>query len=104
MKSNEEKILLKLAKKVVEKQTYKNLKNLAQDEIIHATKYAIITALEKKYEILSKKAKNNFKAENLLLIVPSKIKHFKVNYDKDEFYKVCKLLSKIEKEIQNVAI
>lgn len=104
MKKSETRILLKLAKKVVEKQTYKKLKKLPQEEKLQAIKYSIISALEKKHHELSKKVAKNFTAKTKLLALPSKIKHFKVNYDKDEFYKVYKLIRDIEKEIKNVAV
>jgi hypothetical protein len=99
--------LLKLAKEVVKKETYKKLKSIEDKIEQHAAvQYALVAALEnEQYELnkeikkLEENLKDVFIAKNKSLLIPSKIKHFQVEYDKDEFYKVRKLLNDIKKEI-----
>jgi|WetSurMetagenome_2_1015567.scaffolds.fasta_scaffold572501_2 hypothetical protein len=102
--------LLRLAKKVVKKETYKKLKSVEDEpEQLSAIQYAMIAALEKEHYTLDKEIKNLekdlkdvFTAKNKSILVPSKIKHFEVAFNKDEFYKVYRLLNDIKKEIQKI--
>jgi hypothetical protein len=102
--------LLKLAKKIVKKGTYSKLKSIQDEsEQLSAVQYTLISTLEEEHYLLEKEIKNfekNLKdvfiAKNKSLLVPSKIKHFKVEFNKDEFYKVHKLLNDIKREIKKI--
>lgn len=77
--------------------------------MIGASKYSLVAALEREHhkiekEIKKKEEKNKdvLILKNKSILVPSKIKHFRVEFSKDEFYKVYNLLKLIEKEVKNV--
>lgn len=99
--------LLKISKKIVKKSTFKKLKKIKdKTELIETTKYSIISsleqeqfAIEKEIKKLEGQKKDVFFIKNKALLIPSKIKHFKINFSKREFYKVFKLLNDIKKEI-----
>ena len=102
--------LLKLSKKIVKKETYKKLKKIRdKNEAILAVRYTLISSLEQEYHailekinVLENESKDVFFIKNKSIIIPSKIKHFKVNFHEEEFYKLLSLLKNIKKEIRNV--
>jgi len=105
----EVRVLFRMARGVVKKDTLKKLKGIldgAEQEA--AVKYALITALERKIKKVSMElneigtTKDNFIAENKALLIPSKIKHFEVNYSKEEFYKIVSLFKEVRREMANV--
>jgi len=101
------KSILKLTKKVVAKNVYKKLKKVKdKNELKEAAKYSLISALKKEeHEIriqikkLEEELKHVFFAKNKALLIPSKIKHLQVEFDKKEFDKLLKLLKETKKEI-----
>ncbi len=100
----------KIAKKILEKRDYKKIKNIKdKEQKIHLFIYMIYSYLEKKYLELENKVKefkNNeldvFFAESKLIIIPYKIKIFKLMPSKKDFNKVNEWFDIVEKELENV--
>ncbi|MFH1290908.1 MAG: hypothetical protein ABIH92_05910 [Nanoarchaeota archaeon] len=101
--------LMQIAKETVSKETYKKVRFIEDEkELQEALQYSIISSLEQKHhklnkeiQRLEKQSKNLLIAKSKSLLVPSKIKHFAVEFNKDEFYKLSRLLNDIEKEMKN---
>jgi len=106
------KSILKLAKKIVSKETYKKLKKIKYEgELEGAAKYALISSLKKEeseinnqIKKLQEKSKDVFFAKNKALLIPSKIKHLQVEFDEKEFDKLIELLKETKKEIAKVNV
>ena len=106
----EVKNLLKLAKKTVSKKIYGKFKKIGdENELMDTTKYAIISALKEDYQNmeikikgLENEMKDVFFAKNKLLLIPYKIKHFQVDFNKNDFNKVTQLFKSVQDEIKNV--
>jgi hypothetical protein len=104
------KSILKLAKKIVAKDVYKKLKKVKdEEELREAAKYSLISALKKEeHEInnqikkFEEESKDVFFAKNKALLIPSKIKHLQVEFDKKEFEKLMELLKEAKKEVANL--
>ncbi len=102
--------ILKIAKKIVKKETYKKLKKIKDEEELKKTaQYSIIASLEKEHYSIEKeikelesRMKDVFFAKSKSLLIPSKISHFKVGFEKEEFYKLSKLLNDVKKELENI--
>ena len=102
--------LMKMAKKIVEKSTYKKLSSIAdENELKQAAEYAVMSAISQKIHILETKishlnayGKNVFYAENKLLLLKSKIKYLKIAFEDKELEKLEKLFDAINEEIKYV--
>ena len=99
----------KIAKKLLSKETLKKIKSLDEEEKPHALQYSIISKLklqhhelEKQIKELESQNKHLFYAKVKSALVPSKIKHFSIDFSNEEFYKLENLLNDIKKEIENV--
>ena len=104
--SKEIKRLWKFARKIVKKETYKKIKKLKTEELSHTLKYSIISAFKYEYHLLLYEVKNLEKSnkdlfflKNKLILIPSKIKHFEVDYNEADFYKLSNLIKEIKKEM-----
>ena len=80
-----------------------------KNELENAAKYALVASLENEYHMLYRKvtslegaSKDVFFAKTRILLVPSKINHFKVDFSENDFFKVCTLLDNIKEDIINV--
>jgi hypothetical protein len=100
----------KIAKKVLGKNEYKNIKKIEDKKNqLQLFIYLIYSYLEKKYLELETKIsqfKNEevdvFFAESKLIIIPHKIRIFKLMPSKKEFNKVNEWFNIVEKELENV--
>ncbi len=102
--------LLRFAKKIVKKEHYKKIKKIDDDgELIEVLKHSLVSALKvENYSIedsikqLERKNKDLFFIKNKIMLIPSKIKHFQVDFNEKDFYKLVSLVDDIKKEIENV--
>lgn len=102
--------LLRIAKKVVKREIFKKIKKVEdEEEKIKAMKYSIICALEEEEHRINKKikrlendSKDVFFIKNKAILIPSKIKHFKVDFENEDFSKLKKIIKEVNKEIENV--
>ncbi len=101
--------LMKMAKKIIKKETLKKIKSIPQEEQVHALKFSLISYFKNEFHDLNIKIKNLenkkndlFFIKNDLILVPSKIKHFAVDYNSSDFYKLSILIQNIKKELENV--
>jgi len=93
----------------VPKTIYRKLKAIGEEQELEETLQNSIIShlkikhreLEKQISKLVRKDQHALHAKNKTLLVPSKIKHFAIEFDKDEFYKLSRLLNDIEKEVKN---
>lgn len=101
--------LKKIAKKILSLSVIKKINSLKnEDELDEALKKAIVSQLKlKQHEIdlqiseLNKQNKDSFYARVKASRIPAKIKHFQVEYNNEEFYKLQKLFNDIQKEVEN---
>lgn len=99
--------LLKLSKRIVSKNIYENLKKITdEEELKNAVQYSVNSALMSEYytlkteiEKLEEKKIDVFFAKNKIFLIPSKIKHFQVDFDEDEFNKLAESFGYIRSEI-----
>jgi len=102
--------LMKIAKKVVEKSTYRKLSEMPKNAELETTlKHAVVSALENKAYLLEKKisylknyGKDVFFAENKFIQLSGKIKHFKASFSEEDYNKTEIVLKEVVREIENV--
>ena len=106
----EQKNLFKIAKKIVKKETLRKIKKIKnaeeqKEDLTHSINSSLkqkLHDLEMRIKKLENQGKDVFFAKNKFLLVPSKIKHFQVEFDQKEFDKLVKLINDVEKEVENV--
>lgn len=109
---NQIKTLHKIAKSLLSKNTLKKISSLENEhDQTETLKFSIVSELkirhhnlEMQIKELEKQNAHVFPAKIKSALVPSKIKHFRVEYSNEEFYKLVNLLNDIKKEIENVRI
>ena len=102
--------LLKFANKVMKKETYKKIKKIDNEEdLLEVLKHALVSTfkienynMEDSIKQLERKNIDIFFIKNKVILIPSKIKHFQVDFNEKDFYKLVSLFKDIKKEITNV--
>lgn len=107
---DKKKRLMKIAKQLLDKELMRKIDSITDEaEKIQSLEYSIIAKLEKEHLFLEnkiqefkQKGRDIFTAENKLILIPSKIKHFQVEFSEKEFEKILQLFKEIKMELKNV--
>lgn len=99
--------LKRISKGAMSRESYKKINSLkSKDEKEQALKYSIISYLEKEYHQIKNELSLIDSEESKLISLrlntfPSKLKHFKIDYKEEDFYKLKDILNKIKREMKN---
>ncbi len=102
--------LLKFAKKIVKEENYKKIKTIDnEEELLEVLKHSLVSAfkienynIEDSIKQLERKNKDLFFIKNKVMLIPSKIRHFQVDFSGKDFYKLVFLFNDVKKELENV--
>jgi hypothetical protein len=101
--------ILSFSKRILPREIYKKIKSIRdKKEQIEISKTAIrqelqhiILKVERDLREVKTHTRDTSVVESKATLLPSKIKHFLVDFNKDDFYKLSRLLNDIKKEIKN---
>lgn len=109
LQKKELKSLFKMAKETLKKDSIKKIKSIPIEEQVQALKFSLLSHFKSEFhnikiniKELEDKKNDLFFIKNDFLLVPSKIKHFAVDYNESDFYKLSILLDNIKRELNNI--